>query len=69
MIPYFLTTEELFARATEIWTAERTGSKNLLAQIQKKNSMNFVNHYWDEDDFKPVLSVLDKTFKTMGYLK
>ncbi|EMM77063.1 minor capsid protein [Leptospira santarosai] len=69
LIPYFLTTEELFARATEIWTAERTGSKNLLAQIQKKNSMNFVNHYWDEDDFKPVLSVLDKIFKTMGYLK
>ncbi|UOG61441.1 phage minor head protein [Leptospira noguchii] len=69
MIPYFLSTEELFARATELWTAERTDSKNLLAQIQKKNNMNFVNHYWDEEDFKPVLLVLDKIFKKMGYLK
>ncbi|MFQ3855944.1 phage minor head protein [Leptospira kirschneri] len=69
LIPYFLSTEELFARATELWTAKKTNSQNLIAQIQKKGNMNFVNHYWDEKDFEPVEDALDKIFKKLGYLK
>lgn len=69
LIPYLISQEELFARAIELWTAKKTNSKNLIAQIQKKGNMNFVNHYWDEADFETVNSALDNIFGKMGYLK
>lgn len=69
LIPYLISQEELFARAVELWTAKKTNSKNLIAQIRKKGNMNFVNHYWDEDDFESVNSALDNIFGKMGYLK
>ncbi|WP_004472595.1 phage minor head protein [Leptospira santarosai] len=68
-ITYLISHEELFARAMEMWTARKLNSKKLIAQIQKKGNMNFVYHYWDDDDFESVNSVLDKIFLKYNYLK
>ncbi|TGL06488.1 phage head morphogenesis protein [Leptospira bouyouniensis] len=68
-IPYLLSTEEFFARSHEMYIARKLGSSELLRQIRKKEKMNFVSHYWDDDDFKKVEQVLDKIFNEHGILK
>lgn len=68
-IPYLLSVEEFFARAHEMYIARKLGSSELLRQIRKKEEMNFISHYWDDDDFKKVEQVLDTIFNESGILK
>ncbi len=68
-LPYLLSEEEFFARAHEMYIARKLGSSELLRQIRKKEEMNFISHYWDDDDFKKVEQVLEKLFTEHGILK
>jgi SPP1 gp7 family putative phage head morphogenesis protein len=68
-LQYLLSTEELFARAHEMYITRKLGSSELLRQIRKKEKMNFISHYWDDEDFKKVEQVLDKIFNENGILK
>lgn len=68
-IPYLIDETELFARAHEIWLARKLGSNELMGQIRAKAQMNFVDHYWDESDFKRIETILDQIFHEHRLLK
>lgn len=60
---YWLSPEEVWARAFHQWVATRTGDQAMLARIIGDPRQ------WDPADFAPIADAIDDVFRALGWLK